>query len=228
MTFGAYLTSLRESSGMSKTDLAKKLGVWSSHIGHLEKGRSNPPPRERLDQIADALHLAPDQRKKLLELAFEERNKKELSAFHKTASVDVSLPIVDNSEMISIPVFSKCPASVKSWVSGEIDRYEKISKTFIGGRRMFIMEIHGDSMDRAGLENGCFVLVDSDREPKNGNIVIARVDDECTVKRYYKADHSITLAPDSTNPEHRPMTFTKHNRIIIHGVVDSIYLKKVK
>jgi SOS-response transcriptional repressor LexA len=93
---------------------------------------------------------------------------------------------------------------------------------------MFIMKIHGDSMNRAGIDNGDMVIVDIEREPKNGNIVVARVDDECTIKRYYKTDHTITLSPDSRNPEHQPMIFTKSNKIVIHGVVDSIYLKRLK
>ena len=228
MTFGQYLTQLREVSGLSKTDLADKLDVWISYIANIEKGRAVPPPIHRLEQLSSALNLSADQKKKFLDLAFQERNQKELHNFKKTSSVDASLVSVDTENLISVPVFLKCPASAKSWVSSEIDRYEKISKTFTQGRRMFIMKIHGDSMDRAGIDDGCMVLVDSEKEPRNGNIVVARVDDECTIKRYYKTDHKVTLSPDSTNPEHQPMIFTKANKIIIHGVVDSIYLKKVK
>lgn len=228
MNFGAYLQQLREAAGLKKSHFAQRLGINPSHIGNLEKGRTNPPPKDRLEQIAEILSLSPSQKQTLLDLAFQERNKKELSAFRKASSVEASLVSVDMSEMISVPVFSKCPASAKVWVSGDIERYEKISKTFIQGRRMFIMKIHGDSMDRAGIEDGCMVLVDSEKEPKNGNIVVARVDDECTVKRYYKTDHTVTLSPDSTNPSHQPMIFTKSNKIVIHGVVDSVYLKKVK
>jgi len=228
MTFGEYLKQLREEANMRQTVLADKLDIWVSHIGNLEKGRANPPPKERIEQIAAALSLTSEQKDKLSDLAFNERNKKELDAFKKPSSVDASLVSVDTENLISVPVFLKCPASVKSWVSGEIDRYEKISKTFTQGRRMFIMKIHGDSMDRAGIDDGCMVLVDSEKELRNGNIVVARVDDECTIKRYYKTDHKVTLSPDSTNPEHQPMVFTKANKIIIHGVVDSIYLKKVK
>ncbi len=228
MNFGVYLAHLRDAAGLKKADLARRLNISPSHIGSLEKGIANPPPTERLEQICAILNVTGENKKKLFDLAFQERNEKELHKFQKISSVDVSLITVDDADLISVPVFSKCPASVKSWVSGDIERYEKISKLFTGGRRMFIMKIHGDSMNRAGIDDGCLVLVDADREPKNGCIVIARVDDECTVKRYYKTDHTITLSPDSTNPEHQPMLFTKSNRIVIHGVVDSIYLKKVK
>jgi Ni,Fe-hydrogenase maturation factor len=82
------------------------------------------------------------------------------------------------------------------------------------------------ALDLAGRAR--VILVDADKTPKNGNIVVARVDHECTIKRFYRTDHTVTLMPDSQNAKHQPMTFTKENLVQIRGVVDSVYLKKVK
>jgi repressor LexA len=234
MSFRSFLLQQRENAGLTRTALARQMGVSLAYISFLESPsvKKRAPTVERCKQIAKALSLTEADTVRLLDLAYQERIGKEASSFQrppdKKPIIDASLVSVDNSEMISVPVFSKCPASAKSWIGSDIERYEKISKTFTGGRKMFIMKIHGDSMDRAGINSGDMVLVDIEKTPANGNIVIARVDDECTVKRYYRRDHTVTLAPDSHNPEHQPMVFTKANKILIHGVVDSIYLKKVK
>jgi len=228
MTFGQYLTQLRETSGLSKTELADKLDVWISYIANIEKGRAVPPPTNRLEQISDALRISPAQKEKLFDLAYSERNVKELTAFKKSGVKDSASEVAYDSNLAKIPVLGQCPASAKNWTNDEVECFESISKTLIGDRRMYILRIHGDSMDRAGIDDGCLVLVDADRKPLNGNIVVARIDHECTIKRLYKSENTITLSPDSNNPKHSPMTFTKENLVQIRGVVDSIYLKKVK
>lgn len=228
MNFGTYLTQLRESSGLKKAHLAQKLGINPSHIGNLEKGRTPPPPRDRLEQIAEILRLTQDQKETLFNLAFQERNLKELSAFKKSIIKDSASEVEYGPEVAKVPVLGRCPASPKQWVSGEIEGYEMIPRSFVGSRRMYILRIHGDSMDRAGLDDGSLILVDADRQPNNGNIVVAKIDGECTIKRFYKSDSTVTLMPDSNNPDHQPVTFTKENDVRIRGVVDSIYLKKVK
>jgi len=228
MNFGLYLTQLRDAAGLKKKEFAQKLEVTDAYVGMIEKGTANPPPTDRLERIAEILKLSPDQKKTLFDIAFQERNRKELSAFKKSIVQDSASEVEYGSDMVKVPILGHCPASPKHWISGEVEGYEVIPRSFLGSRRVYILRVQGDSMDRAGIGDGDMILVDADRAPKNGNIVVARIDHECTIKRFYRTDHTVTLMPDSQNAKHQPVTFTKENLVQIRGVVDSVYLKKVK
>ena len=60
-------------------------------------------------------------------------------------------------------------------------------------------------MDRSGLQDGDVVAIRADSEPPNGKIVIARLDNEATLKHYQRVDtRTIELHPESHNTAHQP------------------------
>ena len=62
-------------------------------------------------------------------------------------------------------------------------------------------------MDRLGLSTGTLVATKADTDPGNGDIVVARVEDEVTLKRFgRKSEREVELSPESTNEVHRPVT----------------------
>jgi len=77
MTFGNILKRVREQANISKTDLAKKIGVSPSYIMNLEAGRKKPPPKKRVFQISEALSLSKRKEKELLLSATKERVKED-------------------------------------------------------------------------------------------------------------------------------------------------------
>ena len=72
-TFRDYLDGLIRTRGYQYAELAREIGVTKSYIGQLVHGHSKPPPRERCDQIADALGLDGAERQRLMDLAVRER-----------------------------------------------------------------------------------------------------------------------------------------------------------
>ena len=69
------------------------------------------------------------------------------------------------------------------------------------------LTVEGDSMDRLGLTTGTLVAIKGDTDPRNGDIVVARIEDEVTRKRFRrKSQREVELRPESTNQAHRPMT----------------------
>ena len=69
----------------------------------------------------------------------------------------------------------------------------------------YFLEVYGDSLDRLGLSSGDLVAVHATPEPENGQVVVARIDDEVTLKRLRRLDERhVELSPESTNPRHRP------------------------
>ncbi|MFW6163405.1 MAG: XRE family transcriptional regulator [Planctomycetota bacterium] len=75
--FRDYLDNLCHSRRILYAELAREIGVTKSYIGQLVHGHSKPPPRERCEQIAEALDLSPAERRRLLDLAIRERARNE-------------------------------------------------------------------------------------------------------------------------------------------------------
>jgi SOS regulatory protein LexA len=79
----------------------------------------------------------------------------------------------------------------------------------------FLLEVSGDSMTGAGIMPGDLVIVEKGRTPKNGNIVVAEIDGEWTMKYFRKERGQIYL--EAANPSYRPITPLTELRVI--GVV---------
>ena len=71
----------------------------------------------------------------------------------------------------------------------------------------FALQVHGDSMDNV-VPNGMYAIIEKMPIVKNGEIAIVLIDNEITMlKRFYQLDDMVILRPDSTNIEHKPLTF---------------------
>jgi len=85
----------------------------------------------------------------------------------------------------------------------------------------FLLKVSGESMSGAGILPGDMVIVDKSQNPKNGDIVIAEVDGEWTMKYLKKSGNSVTLLPD--NPKFKPIK--PKNELKIAGVVTAVVRK---
>lgn len=85
----------------------------------------------------------------------------------------------------------------------------------------FLLKVSGDSMSGAGILPGDMVLVDKGEVPRSGDIVIAEVDGEWTMKYLRKRGDSVTLIP--ANPKYQPIRPKKELRIA--GVVTAVVRK---
>jgi SOS regulatory protein LexA len=85
----------------------------------------------------------------------------------------------------------------------------------------FILTVSGDSMTGAGIMEGDLVIVERDREPRNGDIVIAEVDDEWTIKYFRKEGRNIIL--EAANPKYK--TIKPKSELRLGGVVAAVIRK---
>ena len=69
------------------------------------------------------------------------------------------------------------------------------------GRELFALHVKGDSMINASICDGDLVIVEKTPVAENGEIVVALIDDEATVKRFYKEDGHFRLQPENDNYE---------------------------
>ncbi len=88
----------------------------------------------------------------------------------------------------------------------------------LGEGTFFILEVHGDSMIQAGIMDGDFVVVRKQPTANNGDIVVAVIEGDATVKRYYKENGHFRLQPE--NPTMAPILV---RAVDIAGKVVSVY-----
>lgn len=86
--------------------------------------------------------------------------------------------------------------------------------------KYFLLRCKGDSMNLKNMHDGTLVLVRIQNSAQNGEIVVALIDNEATLKEFQRHDNFIILKPHSTNKVHTPIILTDDFRI--QGVVVAI------
>ena len=106
------------------------------------------------------------------------------------------------TEMVSLPVYGNVAAGQPILANDNILDYFPIPASELPQGESFILNVKGDSMINAGIFSGDKILVNKCESAKNGDMVVALVDDSATVKTFYKEDGHIRLQPenDSMDP----------------------------
>ena len=93
------------------------------------------------------------------------------------------------------------------------------------GVELFGLRINGDSMTGAGIHDGDLAVIRKQRTARDGEIVVATVNDEATVKRYLPEDSRIVLKAE--NPDYPSIIVTPEERFRIAGVVTGLIRRRV-
>ena len=115
-------------------------------------------------------------------------------------------PFITQSEMVDIPIVGKVAAGSPIYASQNIEEYFSLPASFIGNNECFMLVIQGSSMINAGILDGDLVIVKQQNTAKDRDIVVALIEDEATVKTYYKETNCIRLQPE--NPMMEPIYST--------------------
>lgn len=84
----------------------------------------------------------------------------------------------------------------------------------------FIIRVKGDSMTEANMPDGCMAVVDRSIRPSTGDIIVAALNGEYTVKRLVKAGRNWVLHPE--NPFFKPIVITEDAEFQVWGVVTAV------
>jgi len=120
--------------------------------------------------------------------------------------------------MVEIPVVGKVAAGEPLLATQNIERTLSLSVDMIRAEEPFALRIKGDSMIGAGILEGDYVIVKKQPSAEQGDIVVALIGDDATVKRFYKADDHVRLQPE--NPTMEPI-ITKD--VVIVGKVVGLF-----
>ena len=96
-----------------------------------------------------------------------------------------------------IPVLGRVTAGVPILAVEDVEGYLPISEKIRRGRELFALRVVGESMINAGILDNDIVVVHKTPVAENGQIVVAMIDDEATVKRFYKEDGHFRLQPEN-------------------------------
>lgn len=120
-------------------------------------------------------------------------------------------------DIIEIPIFGRVAAGTPLLASQNIEGTLPIPTRMVNNHECFALRIIGSSMIGAGILEGDFVIVRRQANADPGDIVVALVDDEATVKRFYIDDEKVRLQPE--NPAIEPVTFNVNDVMILGKVI---------
>lgn len=138
----------------------------------------------------------------------------------KPRAIEILQDSDENVDIIAVPVVGNVAAGVPITAEENIDSYFHVAADFLGHGSHFILNVKGDSMIEAGIFDGDMVIVRSQKDASNGEIVVALMDDSATVKRFYRRADHVELQPE--NPAMEPI-ITRDVSII--GVVSAVIRK---
>ena len=99
-------------------------------------------------------------------------------------------------EMVNVPIIGTVTAGMPILAHENIDDYFPMPVEFLPNAVLFMLKVRGDSMINAGIYNGDTVIVEQRSTAKNGDIVVALIEDSATVKTYYKENGHYRLQPE--------------------------------
>jgi repressor LexA len=128
----------------------------------------------------------------------------------KTRSICL-LPRLQTSSLSQLPVLGQVSAGNPLEAIENIEDVFVVSQNLFHGSKLFALKIRGDSMVDAGIYEDDFVVVNMTGDIKNGEIVVALLNGETTIKRFFREKNRVRLQPE--NPEYKPI-FSKDVKVI--------------
>ena len=100
-------------------------------------------------------------------------------------------------EVVNVPMVGTVAAGQPILAIENIDNYFPIPSEYMPNEETFMLKVKGESMINAGILDGDNILVKRQNTAKNGDMVVALVDDSATVKTFYKENGHIRLQPEN-------------------------------
>ena len=187
-------------NGISATEIAEKLGITRSALSSWKLGKATPSP-EMLQKLAEIFEVSVDYL---------------VGETHQPG---------DTEHISYIPILGSVPAG------NPVEAVEYHEASFPIPKKLkrnidFGLKVKGSSMIGAGIIEGDIVFVKCISEARNKQIVVATIDGEATIKRFYKNGDSIILKPE--NNDFEPILIQPDNAFRLVGIITGLYRKDVK
>lgn len=131
-----------------------------------------------------------------------------------------NLSYFPRKEIVNVPIVGKVTAGQPILAVENIEDTFPLPLDFVDNGSAFMLTVEGDSMIEGGIFSGDYVLVKQQNTAINGDVVVALLDDEATVKTFYKEKDSIRLQPQN---QYMEPIYSKDVRIL--GKVIGVFRK---
>lgn len=180
------LFSLMKNRGLSTYRIRKENILSQSTLQKLREGKS--VTTDAIATLCKVLNCQPG----------------DLMEYANTPVHVVSVPKKEYGRVIEVPILGDIAAGTPITAVENLDGFiEYLPHNGRRGDDLFALRVRGESMIDAGIYDGDIVIVEQTSYADNGQIVAALVDDEATVKRFYKENGHYRLQPE--NPSMKPI-----------------------
>ncbi len=138
-----------------------------------------------------------------------------LGYISREAGLNRSIHIEGATAAVQVPILGKVTAGQPILAVEDIEGYLPFPQK--EGKELFALHVSGLSMKNAGILDGDYVVAEQTPAAENGDIVVAMIDDEATVKRFFLEDGRVRLQPE--NPDFEPIYA---DRVFILGKVIAV------
>jgi len=135
-------------------------------------------------------------------------------------------PVQTTSQMVEVPIVGRVAAGLPLLAVENIEETVRVDRFFLGqSREVFALRVTGESMIDDGIHDGDFIFVRKQLQAEKGDIVVAMIEGEATVKRYFPEGDVIRFQPANAHME--PILVRKRDfrSVNLIGVVVGVYRK---
>lgn len=111
----------------------------------------------------------------------------------------------------SVPLVGKVTAGLPITAIENIEDYLTLPQSMLGRDELFCLRVQGESMIEMGILDGDIIVVRQQADAENGEVVVAMIDDEATVKRIFFEENCIRLQPENS---HMEPIYTDHAQVL--------------
>lgn len=109
--------------------------------------------------------------------------------------------LYEDTHVIALPRVGEVAAGLPLLAEENIQEYVSLPTDIVTDSASFLLTVRGESMIEAGINDGDTIVVREQQTARNGEIVVALIDDGATVKRFYKEQDHIRLQPENSSME---------------------------
>lgn len=195
----------------SMTTLSPRRSAILTFIRERIAGQGQPPS---LAEIAEAFGFASRSVARKHVLALTEAGFIEVNP-HQARGIRL-LDQPARAELLDIPVLGRVAAGRPMGADAEVHSRLLLDPGMFSRTPDYLLRVQGDSMIEDGILDGDLVAVHREAEARNGQIVVARLDGEVTIKRFQRTAEGVRLLP--RNPAYEPILVRDDQDLAIEGV----------
>ncbi|RKX99716.1 repressor LexA [Candidatus Poribacteria bacterium] len=117
----------------------------------------------------------------------------------KTRAIEVLEPMEEEGDVIRVPIVGRIAAGEPLFAQENLEGELPLPRELFGDGELFALRVRGESMVEDGIFDGDYVIVRRQSHAEPGDIVVALIGDEATIKRFYRERGRIKLVPANSS-----------------------------